>query len=157
MPTHKTSLRRVSISQLHELTGRSREWISRRLGEAGCPPVERDGKTVWHDPRRALPVLYGVGDGLDLNAERARLAKEQADAQELKNAQLRGELVPAGDQEAALVAIYSATSKRLQGVPSKVAPLAHGAATVHAAESEIRERIEEALHDLADAARSRSA
>ncbi|MGC9445841.1 AAA family ATPase [Cereibacter johrii] len=36
-----------------------------------------------------------------LTAERARLAKEQADAQALKNAALRGELVPASDVERA--------------------------------------------------------
>ncbi len=36
---------------------------------------------------------------LDLTTERARLAKEQADGQELKNRQARGELVAAADVE----------------------------------------------------------
>lgn len=36
---------------------------------------------------------------LDLTQERARLAREQADSQELKNRQLRKELVPASDVE----------------------------------------------------------
>lgn len=58
--------------------------------------------------RAYVTHLRGVAAGwgseeqaINLTAERARLAKEQADAQALKNAAPRGELVPAADVERA--------------------------------------------------------
>ncbi|MDR1661226.1 MAG: hypothetical protein LBR95_02190 [Azoarcus sp.] len=44
------------------------------------------------------------GDGLDLVAERARLAKAQADAQEMKNLVERRQLIPADEIEPRLAA-----------------------------------------------------
>lgn len=49
--------------------------------------------------REVAAARGGEAQILDLTAERARLAKEQADGQELKNATLRGELVPAAEVE----------------------------------------------------------
>jgi hypothetical protein len=77
--------------------------------QAGCPVVERPSSpgggwrfdTADVADWRAQQARKEAGGGvkLDLNAERARLAKEQADAQELKNRQTRGELVPADEVE----------------------------------------------------------
>ncbi len=47
--------------------------------------------------REVAAARGGEGQILDLTAERARLAKEQADGQELKNKQARGELLLAPD------------------------------------------------------------
>lgn len=49
--------------------------------------------------REVAAARGGEGQILDLNQERARLAREQADGQELKNRQLRKELVSASDVE----------------------------------------------------------
>jgi phage terminase Nu1 subunit (DNA packaging protein) len=49
--------------------------------------------------REVAAARGGEGQVLDLTQERARLAKEQADGQELKNRALRGELVPASEVE----------------------------------------------------------
>jgi phage terminase Nu1 subunit (DNA packaging protein) len=68
----------------------------------GMPVVERpDGQKRGYKVHLGEVVTWLVEqarDGakvLDLDAERARLAKEQADAQELRNAVARGELIPA--------------------------------------------------------------
>src|SRR5688500_17296824 len=49
--------------------------------------------------REVAAARGGEAQILDLTQERARLAKEQADGQELKNRQLRRELLPAADVE----------------------------------------------------------
>jgi len=101
---------------------------------------------------RGVAAGHTSQDGkLDLTEERARLAKEQADAQEMKNRQTRAELIPASDQEAALIALASSVQRRVLGVPTKVAPLVALETEAQVCESIVREHIEDALHELADA------
>jgi len=88
---------------------------------------------------------------LDLDAERARLAKEQADSAALKNAQLRGELVAAHDLDHALLTLATAVSGRLQGIPSAVAAELAAESSAPECEAIVRRGIESALRDLADA------
>ena len=57
---------------------------------------------------------------LTLTGERARLAHEQADAQALKNAVLRGEYVPASEVERAWGDTLRALRSRLLAVPSRL-------------------------------------
>jgi phage terminase Nu1 subunit (DNA packaging protein) len=89
----------------------------------------------------------GVGD---LVAERARLAREQADGQAMKNEQARGKLVPADEAEAAHIAVHSAVQRRLLGVPKRVAPLVAVESEPRACEAILREYIHEALQAVAD-------
>lgn len=89
------------------------------------------------------------GDGLDLVDERARLAKEQADAQALKNAELRKELIPRSEVETAMVVLASTLAERLGTIPTKVATLIHAAPSIAEAERIIREAIDEARTDVA--------
>lgn len=60
-------------------------------------------------------------EGLDLVAERARLAKEQADAQAMKNARERGELVLAEPYTNAVVGLIEGCKARLARVGASVA------------------------------------
>lgn len=57
---------------------------------------------------------------LDLTAERARLAKEQADAVSLKNAASRRELVPAVDIERGWTTVCRRVRNAMLAVPSRV-------------------------------------
>lgn len=58
---------------------------------------------------------------LDLMAEKARDAKESADARAMKNAIARGELVPAGALSAAIIGMIEMAKARLLKVPGIVA------------------------------------
>jgi len=87
-------------------------------------------------------------DALDLAAERARLAKEQADGQEMKNAILRRELLLRDDVEAFINSANARVRARMLGVPSKAAPVARTAGSTAEAEAVIREAIYEALLEL---------
>ncbi|MGR3495209.1 hypothetical protein [Citreimonas sp.] len=87
---------------------------------------------------------------LDLTAERARKAKEEADRLEMQNARERGELLARGDVDAAVVGAFARVRARLIGVPSKVAPLVVSMENPAEAEGTIRSAVYEALKELAD-------
>ena len=85
---------------------------------------------------------------LDLAEERARLAKEQADAKEMENAVARGELVYIEDVGGAIEKQFTKVRAKMLGIPTKVAPEAHACATVKEVQSIIELAITEALNDL---------
>lgn len=85
---------------------------------------------------------------LDLAEERARLAKEQADAKEMDNEILRGDLVYISDVADQFGKQASAVRTRLLSIPSKAAPLVISCDKPTEARAIIEEMIEEALHEL---------
>lgn len=87
---------------------------------------------------------------LDLTAERARKAKEEADKLEMQNAHLRGELLAREDVNAAVVGAFARVRARLIGVPSKAAPMVVQCEVPAEAEAIIRKAVYEALRELAD-------
>lgn len=89
----------------------------------------------------------GTGE-LDLVAERARLAKESADAKEMENAVERGDLVYIEDVAKQVENQLTKVRTRLLGIPTKVAPEAHASATVREVQSIIETAIIEALNEL---------
>ena len=89
------------------------------------------------------------GDGaLDLNQERARLAKAQADKTELEAAELKGEMVRYEELSAHWAARGSAMRSRLLTLPTKIAPRARVAENDQAASALIEAEIIEALTEI---------
>jgi phage terminase Nu1 subunit (DNA packaging protein) len=92
------------------------------------------------------------GDGLDLVSERARLAKAQADAQEMKNLTDRRELIRATDLEPRLAAAYiTAREMWLDAVPRLARELP---AEPAARETMLQNEFEGFLNRLADWAKA---
>jgi phage terminase Nu1 subunit (DNA packaging protein) len=90
---------------------------------------------------------------LDLNAERARLAKEQADKTELENQLARKELLPAAEVAKADEVIFAGLRDRVMAVQS-VAPLLCDAALKdgeRAVRPILREALTSALEDIGSA------
>ena len=150
MPTQKPDLSEVSQSQLSELTGFSRETIRRRL--AGRKPSRQDGRTLFYDPTEVLRVIYGAEKSGEVVDWKDRLAKAQAEGQELKNKKARGESIPASENAETLIGLATLVATRLQGVGPKVAPLAHAAETTAEAEEIITEEVLSSLAELAELA-----
>ena len=70
---------------------------------------------------RSMAAGWGTGDqAVTLTSERARLAKEQADAQAIKNAKLRGELVEAAEVERTWADALRQLRARIMAVPSRL-------------------------------------
>lgn len=88
-----------------------------------------------------------VGD-LDLQAERARLAKEQADAKEMENAIERGELVYIEDVAKQVEGQMTKVRTKMLAIPTKYAPELHTLATAREVQLVLEEAITEALNEL---------
>lgn len=100
---------------------------------------------------RELAAGRGSDGDLDLTEERARLAKEQADAQEMKNSMMRGELLPAEHVEKTWANMVTMATNRLYGIPSIVAPRIQPSMKPADVEALIREQIDDAMRALSGA------
>src|SRR5262245_24800593 len=76
MPTHHTNLTELSISQLAELSGRAHETVARVLRRAHVTPTRSDGRTLYFDPRRALPAIFAKNLCAHVGARRVRDAEQ---------------------------------------------------------------------------------
>lgn len=97
MPTHKADLASLSTAQLADLTGKAPRTVGKLLRAAGVKPTTEDGRTLYWNPPVALPVIYGNGDGLNPQAEKARLDRARAETAELELRRRRGELLEVAD------------------------------------------------------------
>lgn len=144
----------VSAKALGEWLDTSERTV-RELAEKGIAVRTGRGRydlkqSVINHIRHLREVSAGRGGEkqiLDLTAERARLAKEQADGQELKNAQLRGELLHVDEVVANWSDIYRRFTARLVAVSDRItARMSVPAEIAQAFDREIRE----SLNELAD-------
>lgn len=85
---------------------------------------------------------------LDLVSERARLAKEQADAKEMENAIERGELVYIEDVAKQVEGQMTKVRTKMLAIPTKYAPELHTVATAREVQQILEEAITEALNEL---------
>lgn len=118
-----------TINKCAEMIERDRATIARALRKV--PP---DGGTASRPLYRLASVVTaliahetkpdgrrGNGDEARLAAERARLAREQADAVALKNASARRENVPVALVKKSLEIVFMAFRERCLSIPGKVA------------------------------------
>ena len=97
---------------------------------------------------REVAAGRAAGGSLDLGEERARLAKEQADAKEMENDILRGDLVYIADVADVAEKQFAKVRSKLLSVPTKAAPEAAACATVKEVQALLERAITEALNDL---------
>jgi hypothetical protein len=146
------------MAQLWTMNGLSTELRvdRRKLGEvlSSVPPDgEVKGTPAWR-MATAVAALSAVmsepkGD-LDYNRERTRLAKAQADKQEMENAVARGELLPAAEVAKADEIIFTALRDRVLHVES-VTPVMCDLAVVGKpgeARQVLRQALRDALEDV---------
>lgn len=149
MPASRPQLGSLSLAELAVLVERKPGTVSRLLKAAGLEPLRTANRTAFYDPRRALPVIFGVG-ALSLQHERARLAAMQADREALRLQLQRGEVASLPEVAAAWGQASTAIRTRVLGIATKVAPRAHGAASIREAEAAIYGECEEALRVLSE-------
>lgn len=89
-----------------------------------------------------------AGEGLDLVAERARLAKSQADAQEMRNDVMRGQVVLVSEVAAGVTVVCAAVRNRLLALPSEKAPAIYRCRTAAEVQGVLYAAIHEALTEL---------
>ena len=97
---------------------------------------------------REVAAGRAANGSLDLGEERARLAKEQADAKEMENDILRGDLVYIADVADVAEKQFAKVRSKLLSVPTKAAPEAATCATAKEVQVLLEKHITEALNDL---------
>ena len=135
----------VSERRFQELLGAG---VIERKGRAGYDLNAVREAYIGHLREVAAGRMSADGEGLDLTAERARLAKEQADKLEMENAASRGELLPRGDVVSALQAVFARCRARLLSLPTKLAPLIVGEQSPAVVQDRITAGVHEALEEL---------
>ena len=97
---------------------------------------------------RAIASGRAASGDLDLGAERARLAKEQADAKEMENAIERGDLVYIEKVAKEFETQLLKAKTKLLAIPSKIAAEVHASANVKEAKELIEQNMQDALSEL---------
>lgn len=101
--------------------GCSSRWIGELRAKGDLPA---DGASLMENIEAWAQAKYGiegVEDSLSLDAESARLKKEQADSKAMDNAERRRELASLPDMSGAVVSVIALAVTRLQQVGLEVA------------------------------------
>ena len=124
-------------AQIGAVLGVSSRWIG-ELRSKGVMPA--DGASLLENVEAWAAEKYGIEgaqDALDLDAESARLKKEQADAKAMDNAERRKELASLPDMSGAVISVIALAHARLSQVGMIVAK----------GDQKLRVRIEKAIND----------
>lgn len=92
----------------------------------------------------------GDEEALDLNLEKAKLARAQTEGHNLKNAVLRSELLPLDDMEDVVSGLLNAVRTKLLALPTKAAPLLVGLMSAVEIRDLLTGMVHDILNDLAD-------
>ena len=123
--------------QLAAVFGVSSRWIGELRSKGDLPP---DGASLMENLEAWAQSKYGIEgaqDALDLDAESARLKKEQADSKAMDNAERRKELASLPDMSGAVIGVIALAVGRLTQVGTIVAKGDH----------KLRARIDVAIND----------
>lgn len=115
----------VTAGEFARLIGMSSGWVSKQM-DAGMPATRtgKSGAKVSIDTAPAIQWLLeraAAGAEERPDSQRDRLAREQADAVALANAQRRGELVPIGQVRAVASELIVRLGSALEGLPGRLA------------------------------------
>ena len=145
----------LSGQQAAELLSVTTRRLYQIAKEADPPPKDSSGIYParefgqWLRDRHVVSLgIQDNGEVLDLNAERARLAKEQDDKTAMDNARLRGELVPVAAARELLEKILSTFKTRILSIPAKLAPLMVGLKSITEARDLVYDHLVGALNEL---------
>ena len=151
---------KISYNQLSDLTGFSYRVLKKRLDGLQPVGVGRTKANLW-ESKEALPLIYVRNGGsasdepdekekLDFDVEKARLAKEQADGQALKNAKDRGELIPASEITDTWGRIVTAAKLQFLALPDRLSQMLETASTASDRRALIEAEVKSILEGLAN-------
>lgn len=146
---------RIGGADLCELLGISPAMLSELKKRGIAVHMGRDAYDLAQTVHGYVTHLRGTASGRGgedhvntLTAQRARLAKEQADAQALKNGKLRGELVEAAEVERTWSDVLRQVRARVLAVPSRLRADLPGtdSSVFHAIDRALRDALTELGH-----------
>jgi len=135
-----------SVPEFRQMTGRHVDTIRAKLKAGGLEPLKLGRRRLYFAPE-ALPLIMDEGHRT-LDAEKARLAHERADALAAQNAALREWLVPFRGTAKFVRLLYARACARILDVAAKAAPEAHRAKSVAGTENVLRSHLAAAVDAL---------
>ena len=146
---------KVSYNQLTELTGKTYRTIKRRLDESGVDPVDKKVNTILFESTKALNAIYcdikNKGE-LDLQQERAALAKKQSEKLQIQIDEMNGNLLRRDDILEESARCVLAIRSKLLALPSKMTDVVYSVESRVEIHELLKAEIYEALEELAEGA-----
>jgi len=146
---------KISITQATALTGMSYRTIKKKID--GLTPVGKgQTKAFLYESKEVFPLLYapretqeGQGDGEKLTP-RDQLALAQKEGQELKNAEMRKELIPVSQVKEVWARIITGAKTRFLALPDRLARILETIDSFDDRKAIIDEEIKTVLTSLAE-------
>jgi phage terminase Nu1 subunit (DNA packaging protein) len=129
--------------------------MDRRTLAKRLPPdlaVSEKGRSKHYLMADVIRVLFDTGNikGGSLEQERTRLTKAQADSEEMRAAERRGQLVPIEEAQLAWAKMITAARNKLLAMPNKIAPRALAARSVTDVQQIVKREVHQALTELSE-------
>ncbi len=145
----------ITQSQAAELVGVTARRLRQIAQADDGPPQDFNGQYParefgeWLKRRHLSGISVGKdGEVYDLEVERARLAKEQADKTAMENEERRGKLIDAEKAAGWWVQIITNAKTKILAIPTKAAPLVLGCKSLAQAKDVLEKLIHESLTEL---------
>ncbi len=142
----------VSLNQLEQMTGFTYRTIIKKLKEAGCNPLRREGRSYIYDCKSALKcILVGSksdDSGLDINAEKARLIHEQWKKVRVERQRLESKLVDAQLLAEAFETLVFNFKDKMNSLPATLANRVYGSESKLEMELVAKDLVDSALNEL---------
>lgn len=142
----------VSISQLSDLTGRSRKTVQQKCDDLEATKGKRGA--IQYESKDALPRILGIADEdterLDYAKENALLAREKRKKITIEREILEGRLIETETVIETWQQMVSAMKSRLLQLPSEGAQAAIVATELYDIEEALREVVYQALTELSN-------
>lgn len=166
----KPDLSKLSINQLQELTGCSYRTVKKRLSDEGVDPIQKDGNSLFYDPKEALPIIFEVqgyhtsgfapdvvgedpGDSestgrMDPAKENAKLAKARTEKIKIEIEVMKKNLIPADEVEREWSDLVVAFRSRILGISARYASILFATIDVREFEIKLKDIHRDALTQL---------
>ena len=138
--------------QAADLLGVTTRRLRQLSQEDSPPPQDGNGQYPIKEFGQWLRKRSTPDEDLDYTAERARLAKEQADKTALDNEQKRGSMADVSVVAERWAALGTNIKTRMMSIPSKAAPSLAGTEDLAIIKATLEELIHDALSDLSGSA-----
>lgn len=116
-------MQKLSVSQLSDLSGKTRETVAKRLKAAGLPAEPGPRNAQLYESDNALSAIFEAPQSDQGALMRAKVADLEA-ATTIKNLRIaveRGHLIPADVVERVWAGFTTAARARLLGLPNRLA------------------------------------
>jgi hypothetical protein len=126
--------------------GRDQATVRKIIREAALSPM-KIGVYKYYKVSDIVAAILG-NDDLDLQQERAKLARKQCEKTELQIKEAEGRLVPAEEVAALWQRMVSSCRAKLLSIPTKAAPLVMAAESQNEVKEILKAQVHESLKEL---------